>query len=71
MMTIPQCPYCTGEMRPGVLRTAQSAGVCFEPTPGLSDAVDLAGPYMFRRDIQLQAFGCLKCRAIVLRYEED
>ena len=59
------------EMRPGVLRTTQSAGVCFEPTPGLSDTVDLAGPYMFRRDIQFQAFGCLKCRAIVLRYEED
>lgn len=64
-MDIPKCPYCSGEMRPGVLRTAQSAGVCFEPTPGLSDTVDLAGPY------QLQAFGCLKCRAIVLRYEED
>ena len=54
----PKCPYCSGEMRPGVLRTTQSAGVCFEPTPGLSDTVDLAGPYMFRR-------------AIVLRYEED
>lgn len=50
-MDIPKCPYCSGEMRPGVLRTAQSAGVCFEPTPGLSDTVDLAGPYMFRRDI--------------------
>lgn len=47
----PKCPYCSGEMRPGVLRTAQSAGVCFEPTPGLSDTIDLAGPYMFRRDI--------------------
>ena len=47
----PKCPYCSGEMRPGVLRTAQSAGVCFEPTPGLSDTVDLAGPYVFRRDI--------------------
>lgn len=50
----PKCPYCSGEMR-----------------PGLSDTVDLAGPYIFRRDIQFQAFGCLKCRAIVLRYEEN
>ena len=32
---------------------------------------DLAGPYLFRRDIQFPAFGCLKCRFIVLRYEED
>jgi len=67
----PKCPYCSGEMRPGILRTAESVGVCFEPTPGLSDTVDLARPYIFRRDIQFQAFGCLKCRAIVLRYEEN
>ena len=67
----PKCPYCSGEMRPGVLRTAQSAGGSFEPPPGRSDTGDLAGPYMFRRAIQLQAFGCLKCRAIVLRYEEN
>ena len=70
-MDIPKCPYCSGEMRPGVLRTAQSTGVCFEPMPGLRDTVDLAGPYLFRRDIQFPAFGCLKCRSIVLRYEED
>ena len=67
----PKCPYCSREMRRGILRTAESVGVCFEPTPGLSDTVDLAGPYIFRRDIQFQAFGCLKCRAIVLRYEEN
>ena len=54
-MDIPKCPYCSGEMRPGVLRTAQSTGVCFEPMPGLSDTVDLAGPYLFRRDIQFPA----------------
>ena len=30
----PKCPYCSGEMRPGILRTAESVGVCFEPTPG-------------------------------------
>ena len=69
MMT-PKCPYCSGEMRPGVLRTTQSAGVYFEPTPGLSDTVDLAGPYLFRRDIQFQAFGCGKCQAILLHYTE-
>lgn len=69
-MIAPKCPYCSGEMRSGVLRTVQSAGVCFEPTPGLSDTVDLAGPYLFRRDIQFSSFGCSKCKAIILRYEE-
>lgn len=50
----PKCPYCSREMRPGILRTAESVGVCFEPTPGLSDTVDLAGPYIFRRDFSFR-----------------
>ena len=70
MMT-PKCPYCSGEMAPGLLRAEESTGVCFEPTRGFSDTFYLSGPHVFRRSMQFPSFCCRQCGAIVFRYKPE
>lgn len=64
------CPYCSGDLIPGAICAAESAGLSFNARPH-SESFLICGPYFIRRDVSLDSFVCKKCHVILTPYQPE